>query len=89
MTIVYYKIIQNYNVITLHNLTKNQTITDPADYYNSQANRAYGASKIRYWDLSNEVLTHTQEMLNAMLSVLQGGPNTGNGVFVDAATLNQ
>lgn len=89
LTTVQYKIISNYSVTTLHNLTQDRTITDPAEYYNTQARRAYGGSKIRYWDLSNEVLTHYQEMLKAMVSVLESGTNTGSGIFVDAATLNQ
>lgn len=89
LTIVYYKIISNYSVTTLHNLTQNRTIENPADYYNKQASRAYGSNKMHYWDLSSEVLAHSQEMLKAMLDVMQTGSNTGNGAFVDAATLNR
>lgn len=89
LTIVLYKIIDTYNVTTLHNLTKGTTIINPANYYNEQANRSYGNSKIHYWDLSSEVLEHQKEMLNAMKSVLQTGVDTGKGTFVSPDVLNQ
>ena len=36
-----------------------------------------------------EVLGHYQEVLKAMISVLQTGNNTGSGVFVSAEMMNQ
>lgn len=86
---VRYKIISNYNVVTLHNITKGTKITNPADYYENLANRAYGATKLHYMELQSEVQGHYFKMLSAMSSILGGGSNTYDGVFVDANTLNQ
>ena len=88
LTDVRYKITSNWSEVTLHNMTKGTVISDPADYYQTQANRAYGASKIQYLNLANEVLGHHMKMLSAMSSILKGGSNTYDGVYVDAATLN-
>lgn len=89
LTVVNYKIISNYSIVTLHNLTQNRTIEDPDNYYSKLANRAYGNERIHYWDLSIDVQEHYQEALKAMLSVLQSGKNTGRGTFVNSETLNQ
>lgn len=83
-----YKIISNFSVFKLHNLTTGQTITDPDDYYNNLANRAYGASKIQYMELANEITGLHMKMLQAMKTVLEGGTDTWTGAFVDAATLS-
>lgn len=89
LTIILYKIISNYRIVTLHNLTQDKVITDPADYYQSLADRKYGMEKIKYINLKGEVLAHSVEMSEAILSVLETGKNTGNGVYVNAATLNR
>ena len=89
LTDVRYKITSNWSQVTLHNMTKGTKITDPADYYENQADRAYGANKLHYMELQSEVQGHHFKMLSAMSSVLKNGANTYDGVFVDGATLNQ
>lgn len=89
LTVVQYKIIQQYSVITLHNLTQGTTITDPNEYYNDRIDRAYGQNKLNYYDQYEDFLTHYQTALQAMSSVLQGGKNTASGSFLNAEYLNQ
>lgn len=89
LTVVQYKIIKQYSVITLHNLTQGTTIADPAQYYNNLIDRAYGQNKLNYYNLYEDFLGHYQTALNAMVSVLQGGGNTASGSFVNAEYLNQ
>jgi len=89
LTYVRYKIISNYYVTTLHNLTTGRVITNPSDYYSGLADRAYGANRINYLSLASEVLGHEIKANRAVASILQGGGNTGNGVYVNAATLNR
>ncbi|MBD5133313.1 MAG: S-layer homology domain-containing protein [Clostridiales bacterium] len=55
---LYWKIINNYHDVILHNLTTGRVINDPATYYGNMANRQYGASKLHYMDLQLEVLEH-------------------------------
>lgn len=87
LTDVRYKIRTNWDEFTLHNITDGTKITDPDDYYDRLADRYYGASKIKYWDMANEIRGHHIKMMQAMSSVLKGGSNTYGGVFVDKATL--
>ncbi|MDY3282355.1 S-layer homology domain-containing protein [Dysosmobacter sp.] len=89
LTDVRYKIVSNWSAVVLYNVTKGTQVTDPVDYYGKQANRAYGANKIHYMELQNEVQGNHVKMLSAMSSMLKGGANTFGGVFVDAAVLNQ
>ena len=89
LTYVSYKIISNYYVTTLHNLTTGAVITDPGSYYNRQADRAYGANRISYMNLASEVMRHELKAMQAVSSILKGGANTGGGVYVSAATLNK
>ena len=89
LTDVRYKITSNWSVVTLHNMTKGTKITDPADYYDNQADRAYGANRLHYMELQSEVQGNHFKMLSAMSSVLKGGKNTFDGVFIDADTLNK
>ncbi len=88
LTYVRYKIIDNYEQTTLHNITDNQTIVDPDKYYDKLADRYYGANKIHYWDLSNECLEYEISAGKALVSIMQNGTNTGSGCYVDANTLN-
>ena len=84
-----YRIITTFSQLTLHNLTTNTYTNDPVDYYNNLANRAYGASKLQYMKLANEINAQHIEMLRAMSSILSGGPNTTTGYFMDAAALSR
>ena len=88
LTVVNYKIISNYIEYTLHNLSTGRTISNPSEYYDKLADRAYGASRIHYMDLSIEVLEYQGKMLSAIVNVLKGGANTFDGVFVSAEELN-
>jgi len=83
-----YKIISDYSLLVLHNITTGSRITNPVNYYNSLADRYYGASKITYMSLASQISGHHAQMLKAMQSILSGGTNTMNGIFVDASTLN-
>jgi len=56
LTDVWYKIKSNYNDVFLHNLTTDQTIEDPVNYYKKQADRAYGSNKIKYLNMQGEIL---------------------------------
>lgn len=89
LTLVGYKILSQYSQFTLHNLSTGQTITDPSNYYQKLADHAWGAEALNYMDLSIETLEHQQNMLVAVNSILKGGSNTSNGVFVAAETLNK
>lgn len=89
LTDVRYKIISNYSVLTLHNLTSGAVIKDPVPYYQKQANRAYGMNKVTYTKLANEINGYHMQMLQAMKTVLEGKQNPWNGVYVTANTLNQ
>lgn len=89
LTDVRYKIISNYSVFTLHNLTSGAVIKDPVSYYQKQASRAYGMNKVAYTKLANEINGYHTQMLQAMKTVLEGGQNPWDGVYVDAYTLNQ
>jgi len=88
LTYVSYKIISNYSVTTLHNLTTGTVITNPSDYYDRMADRAYGANRIKYLGLASEVMGYEIKAMQAIRSIQQGGSNTGGGVYVNAATLN-
>lgn len=88
LTYLKYKIISNYEALTLHNITTGQTISNPIDYYNNLAERYYGATKIYYWDLSSEIQGNHINMMKALVEVLRTGKNTFDGVFVDAQILN-
>lgn len=89
LTDVRYKIINNHSIFTLHNLTTGAVITNPDSYYQKQANRAFGASKIAYMKLANEIIGYHTKMLQAMKAVLESGQNTWSGIYVDATTLSQ
>lgn len=89
ITVVAYKIISNYSVVTLHNLTKNTTITDPSSYYEKLSNRAWGQERIDYMDLNIECLENENIARKAMLSVYQGGSNTATGRYASADFLNK
>lgn len=86
---VSYKITTNWNKLILHNRTTGATIQDPVKYYDKQADRAWGPSRVRYLDLETEVLGYEQQMLKAMVSILKGQGNTFGGTYVDAQTLAQ
>lgn len=73
---LYWKIINDYHDVILHNLTTGRVINDPVTYYGNMANRQYGASKLHYMDLQLEVLEH-----------LAGG--TKNGTYVGPEVLGQ
>lgn len=88
LTYVGYKIISNYSQWTLHNMATGRTIVNPTDYYDRQADRAFGATKFHYMDLSSEILKHQINMLNATSNILKGGANTFSGAYVPAAELN-
>lgn len=89
LTVVSYRIISDFSVVTLHNLTTGKTIEDPESYYDTLANRAYGATKINYMKLKTEALEHLVTARQAMVSVLQNGENTAGGNFASAEYLNQ
>lgn len=86
---VRYKIITNFSQLFLHNLDQSTLTTNPVDYYDNLANRSYGATKIQYMKLANEINGLHTQMLQAMKTVLEGGQNPWSGVYVDASTLNQ
>ena len=78
-----YKIISNYNAYYLHNISKGTTIENPSEYYDRIADQYWGSDKIRYMDLSIGALSAQTKALQGFLGKID------NGVFVDAATLNQ
>lgn len=91
LTYVQYKIGTSSKIWSefyLHNLTTGRVHKDPADYYATLANRAYGASKINYLNLSSEVLQYQSKILRAVQSIISTGTNTENGAYVSAAILN-
>lgn len=89
LTYVQYRIKNLYTVVTLHNLTQNKSIEDPANYYNNQASRAYGNSKTRYWNLRDEVLECQSKMLEDLVDILKTGNSTGSTIYVSPEILNQ
>ncbi len=88
LSIVYYKIISNYSIVTLHNITTGETIDSPDDYYGQLAKRSYGSSRLKYYDMIQEVLTVKQNMLIAMQEILITGNNPGTGTYVSPEILN-
>lgn len=88
LTNLRYKIINNYDAFTLHNITTGETISAPDDYYKNIMNRYYGATRLYYGDLYSEVLDNKIKMMQAGIDILKTGNNTFDGVFVDAKTLN-
>ena len=81
------------SVITLHNLSTGQTIEDPNTYYERQLQNM--TADIKYADLimtcmklGGEVAENIKLMLNAEVSILKGGPNTFDGVFLNSVGLN-
>lgn len=89
LSTVKYKIISNWDVLILHNLTQGTQISDPANYYMDISNQYYGANKIHYMDLSTEVLNNYLKMTQALISIMENGINTFDGVYVSASELNQ
>ena len=85
---VSYKIISNYSVTTLHNMTTGETIEEPFDYYNKLADRAYGASKSYYMGLANTARGKELVAMRAFSDVLKTGSHSGEGAYVSAAELN-
>nr|MBQ5811823.1 copper amine oxidase N-terminal domain-containing protein [Clostridia bacterium] len=78
-----YKIQTNWSETVLHNITKGTKIKNPADYYDKQADRAYGANKLYYMNLKGD-------MLKAELKAMEGYVGKSNeGYYVSAATLNK
>lgn len=88
LTYVDYKIISHYDQFTLHNMTTGKTIIDPESYYDMQADRSWGATKLHYMDLSREVLKYRIKMLQALQNCLATGTNTWDGAYVPASELN-
>jgi hypothetical protein len=88
LTYVAFKIVTNYSITTLHNLTTGQTINDPEEYYNKMANRYYGQSKIHYMNLASEVMGKEIVAMKGISDMLSTGTHSGAGAFVDANTLN-
>lgn len=88
LTVVNYKIISSYTEYFLHNLTTGQRISAPSSYYDKQASRTYGANKLRYMELSSEVLKKQTVALRGVSDHLQTGNSGWRGAFVSAAELN-
>ena len=88
LTDVRYKIISNYSKFTLHNMTTGSVINDPDSYYSRVANRYYGANKIHYMEMAQEINGYHVKMLQAMSNVLKTGVNSWDGVYVGANELN-
>ena len=91
LTYVQYKIGSSSTIwseFCLHNMTTGRRYKDPANYYDKLADRAYGATRIHYIDLSIEVLGYQVKTLNAVKSIISTGVNTEKGAYVSAATLN-
>ncbi|MGN1002504.1 MAG: S-layer homology domain-containing protein [Oscillospiraceae bacterium] len=89
LTDVRYKIISNWNQVTLHNLTKGTTVVDPVNYYRDLADRTFGYVKINYLDMATEINGYHIKMLLAMTNILETGVNNWDGAYVSAAELNQ
>ena len=88
ITYVSYKIVNNYSVTTLHNLTTGETITEPFDYYNKLADRYVGASKIAYMNKASEARQQELLAMRGLSDALSTGSHSGAGAYVSAATLN-
>lgn len=88
LTHVRYKIISNYSVTTLHNITTGRSIKDPYEYYSKYADRYFGANRIKYMNYATEALSKEIVCLNALSSILSTGKDPGTGAYVDARTLN-
>lgn len=88
LTEVCYKIISNFSVFTLHNLTTGAVIKDPDSYYDKRAERFYGMSKIECEKYANEIRGYHVKMLQAIVTILESGRNPWDGVYVDASILN-
>ena len=88
LTHVRYQIVSNYSETTLHNITTGKYITDPADYYDSLAYRAWGDSRIHYMDLESEVRKYELYAMQGVVDMLSKGSHSGAGAFVDASRLN-
>lgn len=89
MTMVNYKIINNYTEITLHILGTSKVIHDPSRYYQKQADGLYGKSKLDAMDVSIEISNVEVKMYDAIINHLQGKPDTLGGVFLSKAELNK
>jgi hypothetical protein len=88
LTYIRFKIISNYSQTTLHNLSTGKTIKNPYDYYDNLADRSYGATKIHYMGLANEVYGKEILAMRGISDMLSTGSHSGVGAYVDAATLN-
>ncbi len=88
ITYVSYKIVNNYSVTTLHNLTTGETIEEPFDYYNTLASRGYGQSKMYYMDLANEAREKELVAMRGLSDVLSSGSHSGAGAYVSSEILN-
>ena len=89
LTYIRYKIISDFTETTLHNLVTGERIVSPAQYYDEKASHAGFGLKITYMELAQEARRKEVAAINGMSSVLTTGVNSGEGVFVDAATLNK
>lgn len=69
-------------------MTTGKTIIDPESYYDMQADRSWGATKLHYMDLKGEVLKYKVKMLQALQNCLATGTNTWGGAYVLASELN-
>ena len=81
------------SVITLHNLSTGQTIEDPNTYYERQLQNMtvdvkYADLIMTYMKLGGEVAENIKLMLDAEVSILKGGPNTFDGVYLNSVGLN-
>lgn len=90
LTYVQYKIGSGiWSDFYLHNMSTGRRISDPSDYYDKQADRAFGATKVKYLSLSAEVLGYQVKCTSAIKNIIATGKNTENGAYVSAAIMNQ
>ena len=89
LTHVTYKIISNYSETTLHNLTRGTYVEEPADYYEWLSNLYTGTTKLMYLMLKGDVLKNVLICQRGIMDMWTKGTHSGEGVYVDAATLNQ
>ena len=88
LTHVRYKIISNYSQTTLHNISTGKRITSPYNYYDNLADDYYGADRIHYLELANEILSKETIALKGISDMLKYGTHSGEGAFVSANKLN-
>ncbi|MCR5040831.1 MAG: dockerin type I repeat-containing protein [Clostridia bacterium] len=87
-TYVRYKIISQYSVSTLHNITTGETIEDPYTYFGELADTYWGGWSLYYSDWQIRVKKWEVEAMDCIYDIWTTGSHTGFSHYVDGSEMN-